>query len=134
MVTFCGLNPSTADATRDDPTMRREMAFAKSWGFGGLWKVNAYDYRATKPIHLKQARFPHSSRCWYLISDAALASDLFVCCWGACIQLERQQWLVAQLLGLGVRLYALRLTQANHPSHTLYLPADLEPILWKAPT
>lgn len=137
MVTFCGLNPSTADAERDDPTMRREIAFAKSWGFGGLWKVNAYDFRATEPKELRRTQHPASPMCWPWVADAALASDLFVCCWGTHINeaiFGRQEWMQAKLLDLGVSLYFLRLTQANHPSHTLYLPSNLQPILWKAPT
>jgi Protein of unknown function (DUF1643) len=36
-VMFIGLNPSTADATQDDPTIRRCVEFARSWGFGGIY-------------------------------------------------------------------------------------------------
>lgn len=42
LVTWLMLNPSTADATKDDPTIRRCIAFSKSWGFDGLTIVNAY--------------------------------------------------------------------------------------------
>ena len=35
-IAFIMLNPSTADAEQDDPTIRRCVAFAKAWGFGGL--------------------------------------------------------------------------------------------------
>lgn len=48
-VVVCGLNPSTADAFRDDPTIRREAGFARAWGGGVLVKVNAYAWRATRP-------------------------------------------------------------------------------------
>ncbi|HHC7270859.1 TPA: DUF1643 domain-containing protein [Vibrio parahaemolyticus] len=37
---FVGLNPSTADETEDDPTIRRCIYFAKSWGYGGLCMAN----------------------------------------------------------------------------------------------
>lgn len=49
------LNPSTADATEDDPTIRRCIGFSQSWGFGGLVVVNLYALRATDPRQLWKA-------------------------------------------------------------------------------
>src|SRR5207253_9302632 len=54
-VTFVGLNPSTADATQDDPTIRRCIRFAREWGFDRLKMVNLYAYRATDPRELGKA-------------------------------------------------------------------------------
>jgi len=51
-VMFVGLNPSTADETEDDPTIRRCIRFAKDWGCGSLLMLNAYAWRATKPRDL----------------------------------------------------------------------------------
>ena len=48
-VTFVMLNPSTAGAKDDDPTIRRCLSFARSWGFGRLEVVNLCAYRATSP-------------------------------------------------------------------------------------
>ena len=53
---FIGLNPSTADHTKDDPTVRRCKQFALDWGYGGFHIVNLFGYRATKPTDMiKQA-------------------------------------------------------------------------------
>lgn len=52
------LNPSTADATQDDPTIRRCMGFARRWGYGGITVVNLYAYRATNPRDLLTAADP----------------------------------------------------------------------------
>lgn len=46
---FIGLNPSTADESKDDPTIRRCIRFAKDWGYGGLLMMNAFAFRATDP-------------------------------------------------------------------------------------
>jgi len=47
-----GLNPSTADAQNDDPTIRRCMGFAQDWGFNELIMVNLFAYRTPHPLHL----------------------------------------------------------------------------------
>src|SRR5881409_728405 len=46
---FVCLNPSTADETEDDPTLRRCMAYAKHWGFRAVCMTNLFAYRATRP-------------------------------------------------------------------------------------
>jgi hypothetical protein len=53
---FIGVNPSTADETKDDPTIRREIGFAKREGCGGILKLNLYAYRATKPADMWKAQ------------------------------------------------------------------------------
>lgn len=52
----CGLNPSTADARANDPTIRKEIGFAKLWQLDWLIKVNAYGFRTVSPRVLKLAR------------------------------------------------------------------------------
>lgn len=54
-ITFIGLNPSTADETEDDPTIRRCIAYAKKWEFGGINMLNLFAFRATSPGDMKRA-------------------------------------------------------------------------------
>lgn len=53
-----GLNPSTADDTQDNPTIRRCIGFARAWGFGALCMANLFAYRAVSPDRLRQAADP----------------------------------------------------------------------------
>jgi hypothetical protein len=48
-VCFIGVNPSTADAKQDDPTIRREIGFARRWGYGSLLALNVGAFRSTDP-------------------------------------------------------------------------------------
>jgi hypothetical protein len=84
-VLFVGLNPSTADATTDDPTIRRCIGFAKRWGYGGITMANVFAYRATDPremtvLALERAIGPENDA--HLASLAESASFV-VAAWGA---------------------------------------------------
>lgn len=57
-VCFVMLNPSTADASQEDPTIRRCLSFARSWGYGSLEVVNLFAWRATKPTDIFSAPSP----------------------------------------------------------------------------
>lgn len=58
---FIGLNPSTADEANDDPTVRRCIAFAKTWGYGALCMANLFAYRSPHPEDLRKACAPPNS-------------------------------------------------------------------------
>ncbi len=48
-VVFILLNPSTADADHDDPTIRKCMGFARAWGFAAIEVVNLFAIRSPDP-------------------------------------------------------------------------------------
>jgi hypothetical protein len=82
IATFIMLNPSTADATQDDPTIRRCIGFARQWGCGQLVVLNLFAFRATDPVDLKRAADPvgPDNESWFrriLPSDGPV-----VCGWG----------------------------------------------------
>jgi len=58
MVNFILLNPSTADASSDDPTVRACITFAKSWGFDRLVMTNLFAIRETSPYKMKKCNLP----------------------------------------------------------------------------
>lgn len=123
-VLFIGLNPSTADQQRDDPTIRRCVAFAQSWGFSAMEIVNLFAFRSTYPSDLKRSADPvgrHNDR-W--IATAFSRSDLTVACWGNDgAFMQRGQQIMRKYTGLS----CLKLNQTCQPAHPLYLKADLLP-------
>jgi hypothetical protein len=132
-VVFCGLNPSTADETEDDPTIRRELGYARAWGFGRLVKVNAYGYRSTDPKGLWTVEDPRGPDNFLAIKAHAFRARLFVAAWGNNIRAADALELRRMLRFEGVKVHALRLTKQGQPQHPLYLPKDLQPFEWAAP-
>lgn len=124
---FIMLNPSTADAEREDPTMRRCAAFARDWGYAGFDAVNLYDFRATDPRDLFAAPRPCSRANDPAILAAATGADLVVAAWGAGAKPDRAEAVVSTLHAAGLRLHALALTRAGEPRHPLYLRRDARP-------
>lgn len=57
MLIFIGLNPSIADATKDDPTIRRMIGFAKLWNYGGIIVLNVYSQIQTNPCDLVEGPY-----------------------------------------------------------------------------
>ena len=130
--TFIMLNPSTADASINDATIRRCIGFARRWGCGRLAVLNLFAFRATDPADMKRAEDPvgPENRAWFdrTLSDAG--EGPVVCGWGVHGEHAGQdQTVLGWLAEIGVRSLALGLTKEGHPKHPLYLPkaAELAP-------
>jgi hypothetical protein len=131
-VLFIMLNPSTADAEEDDPTIRRCIGFAKDWGYGGLSVVNLFAWRATKPRELLTAPFVVGVENEKWIRRMSSLADLVVCAWGNSSIVGKLQkrldhtW--KPLSWIDKPLYYLQLSNDGTPRHPLYLPKNLTPI------
>ena len=124
---FVGLNPSTADEHKDDPTIRRCIAFAKAWGYDGLCMTNLFAYRATDPKEMMLAADPIGPQNDQVLTERASKAAVVVAAWGAKGDFQgRAAWARAML----PNLHYLRLTKDGHPGHPLYLPKSLVPVEW----
>lgn len=124
LVAFVMLNPSTADARHDDPTIRRCSGFARAWGFAAMTVVNLFALRATDPARLRRARDPVGGGNDGHILAAAGTCDGLVLAWGNCGGLRGRDRAVLALLA-GHRPDCLGLTRAGQPRHPLYLPGAI---------
>lgn len=130
---FIMLNPSTADASTDDPTIRRCIGFAKREGCGGLVVVNLFALRATDPTALRAASDPVGPENYSNLSDASYSGRV-VAAWGAHPFAATQGRKVAWALTLGDRpLYCLGMTRAGAPRHPLYVRGDQPLVRWYPP-
>lgn len=122
---FIGLNPSTADETNDDPTIRRCIAFAKSWGYGALCMTNLFAFRATDPAVMLAAADPVGVDNNRHLLQMAQGAGVIVAAWGKHGgHLGRDQAVRKMLPGL----HCLSLTKAGQPGHPLYLKSELKPV------
>jgi len=90
---FVMLNPSTADATRDDATIRKCRQFAFRWGHGTLWVVNLFAYRNRYPSMLLEAEDPVGLENDHYIGELLQDNQdaLLVCAWGGSIP-KKLRW------------------------------------------
>lgn len=127
-VMFLMLNPSRADAEKPDPTMTRCVGFAKAWGFGGLAIGNLFALRSTDPKELYRADDPIGPENDDHLRAMAAEAGLIVGAWGNHGSLMGRYAAVREMFP---SMKILRLTSIGHPSHPLYLPANLTPIDWE---
>lgn len=132
-VLFVMLNPSTADAKSDDPTLRRCLAFSRRWGYGGVEVVNLFAWRATDPRALALAADPIGPHNDSVVAAAAAAAHAVVVAWGAGGKLDGRDRAVASLLR-PYRPRCLGVTAAGAPRHPLYVRADQRLLRWPRPT
>jgi hypothetical protein len=129
LIAWIGLNPSTADEQKLDPTLRRVRAFTAGFGGNAFVMLNLFGYRATLPRDMLAQQDPVG-----LDNDAAILAEtdgalMIICAWGNDGgHLERDQQVIKMLRRAGRPLWALRLTGTGAPNHPLYLPADTRPI------
>lgn len=129
---FVGLNPSTADESVDDPTIRRCIRYAMDWGYGSMWMLNLFAFRATDPQEMRAADLnalgPRNNE--YLL-QAGRAADLAVAAWGVHgTHMDRERRVLHMFAEAKIDLHALGLSKDGHPRHPLYMRRDLEPFPW----
>lgn len=138
-VLFIMLNPSTADASVDDPTIRRCIGFACSWGFGSLEVVNLSPIRSADPAALLRRDVPGDRWAYRTnaleIEHAGERAALIIQAWGANKAVGK--------LGLGWRMFEQRQhlyaivrrlgsTKDLSPKHPLYVPSAAVPVdVWR---
>lgn len=129
LCTFVMLNPSTAGATEDDPTVRRCIGFAMREGCKALRIVNLFTYRATDPKELLLVDKPKKLNTYdadIYINEAARDSGLIIAGWGALH--PSLEWRAAEVLELfkdhKANVWCLGKTAGDQPKHPLYLSKD----------
>lgn len=128
------LNPSTADADVDDPTIRRCIGFAKRWGHDAIEVVNLYALRATDPQALLRHRDPFGPRNWHTLQGAIGGRHaLNVAAWGAkAVRVPASTHVHVPMMAgrVGARVHCLAVTKDGHPRHPLYVEGDADPVLF----
>jgi hypothetical protein len=123
-VLFIGLNPSTADAEADDPTVRAMMSFARRWNCGLLIIGNLMAYRATDPKKLRGVTDPVGpENAMHLLKMHAMA-DICVAAWGNGGSFGGLGRSVYEVLAQPV--FCLGINKTGHPLHPLYCPRSRE--------
>ncbi len=124
-VMFIGLNPSTADESEDDPTIRRCTNYARDWGYGGLCMVNLFSFRATEPSDMMAAEDPVGPENDTWLQQLAKDAGVIVAAWGnnGCY-LGRSH----EIACMFPNLKCLKINKSGEPAHPLYLRRSAIPI------
>lgn len=130
---FVMLNPSTADATLDDPTIRRCISFAKREGCTDLTVVNLFALRATDPAELRKHNDPFGPDNAKHLSEQILKHQnigSIVVAWGANPITNREYIGVAKMALKNAGALCLGMTKDGSPRHPLYVKNDQPLIPW----
>ncbi|MBD2102006.1 DUF1643 domain-containing protein [Leptolyngbya sp. FACHB-261] len=133
---FVMLNPSTANETKNDPTIRRCIGFAQAWGYGAVEVVNLFAYRSTRPEQLSRVADPIGPENDRYLLAAQERAQMLLFAWGNQGVLQQRHQAVLKLLRprfqsckpsyeLG---YCLGMTQVGQPRHPLYVRSETAPI------
>ncbi|MBD3844284.1 DUF1643 domain-containing protein [Bosea sp. SSUT16] len=137
-VAVLGVNPSTADATTNDATIRKDIGFGARRGWGRLIKGNKFAYRATDVRELRSCSDPigpgNDNHLLAMMQEA----DIVIAAWGPLSKLPRslrERWrdIVRIAAVAGKPLHCFGVAQDGQPRHTLMLAYDTPLTLWSAP-
>lgn len=126
-----GLNPSTADESALDPTLRRVRAFAKREGYGGFIMTNLFAFRATRPKDMRAADDPVGPANSLWLEHLAVTHLNVLCAWGNLGGFRDRDRTVMGILnaaneryGRDMSIMCLGTTMTGHPKHPLYIKGD----------
>jgi hypothetical protein len=131
---FLMCNPSTADASILDPTVKKCVKWAVVWGYDRLIVTNVFAYRSTDVKQLYKVGDPIGMNNDNHLEETfeKCKNGLVVAAWGNNgTYLSRDTVAQALATKAGVNLFCLRTTKNGNPEHPLYLPKNLKSIIWK---
>jgi hypothetical protein len=136
-VAWLMLNPSTADAARDDATIRRCIGYARRWGHGGIDVYNLFNLRATDPAELAGSADPVGPEGDEYLRRLAASGRRLILAWGCHGAFRGRDAEVLRILTREWQLpytppECLRVTRDGNPCHPVRLPADLVPRVFPA--
>lgn len=121
---FIGLNPSTADEIKNDPTVTRCINFSKRWGYGGFCMTNMFSYRATDPKEMKSQpewELNHLTNK-FALKDISRKAGIVVACWGSHGEHLDGDSKVRRLIKKP--MFCLGKTKKGLPRHPLYIKSN----------
>lgn len=121
---FVGLNPSTANEAKNDPTITTVIRMANSWGYGGVYMMNLFAYVTAYPKELKQCADPIGENDQWLNEIRSKCSDVLYA-YGAFKEARERAKQVVAMIGEGK---ALILNKDGSPHHPLRLRKDIIPV------
>ena len=126
------LNPSTADAESNDPTIWRVIDFSKAWGYQRIVVLNLFALRATDPRTLRGVQDPvgpdNDAHIRYQLTRDAERPSKVVCAWGTGGGFRDRDRIVMDIVReCGFEPLALGVTKGGHPRHPLYMPKASAP-------
>lgn len=132
------VNPSAADATNDDATIKKVIGFSERAGAGWLIVGNKFAYRATDIKELRRVENPRGPDNDEHLQRILRDAPLVVVAWGPLAKLPdhlRSRWrtIVRMAADAGVQLMCLGTAQDGQPRHPLMVSYDTPLTPWRAP-
>jgi len=137
-VAWIMVNPSTADATEDDATIRKVIGFSNRMGAGWAIVGNKFAYRATDVNELKTARDPVGPENDVHLADIIEHAPTVIVAWGPLAKLPkhlRRRWRTIAAIAdrVGRPLMCFGAANDGHPRHPLMLAYDTPLVPWNRP-
>ena len=126
-IMIIGLNPSTANESKPDPTITRVKQFAFDWGYGGFYMMNLFAIVSADPKVLKTDPNPLGDNDGWLEKIAPKCSKI-IFAWGKFKEAEERS---KQVIKMFPDAYALILNKDGSPRHPLYVKGNTIPILFR---
>jgi|SRR6185369_546378 len=123
LVMFIGLNPSTANESTDDNTIKRVMGIAKNLGYGGIYMMNCFPFISTNPDDLKDFGNNAINEHWLYINSKVCRDVVFA--WGN-FKIVSETLRDKELIAMFPNAFALKINKNGSPKHPLYCPLNSE--------
>lgn len=129
-INFVLLNPSTANETVEDPTIKACIKFSQNFGYDGFYVTNLFAFRTKSPNVLKKSEDPIGDENDKYIKEYARKSKLVVIAWGNHGNFLNRNNEVLKILSEIKTPHCLAVTNLGNPKHPLYIKRNTNTQEW----